>query len=87
MLFRVRVSGVLVAATLMLGARSATGQDLGIDPDLVNSSDLSFFEYLGAMVDDEGDWLDPLQLAEQIPDDFSERVDSKVEPEPIGEAL
>ena len=30
-----------------------------------SADDLSFFDYLGTMVDDNGEWLDPLQLAEQ----------------------
>ena len=79
MRFRVRVSGVLVAATLLLEARVALGQEALVDANSNDLDALSFFDYLGAMVDDDGEWLDPLELAEQPPlGDLDETVDAAV---------
>lgn len=77
MRYRVRVSGVLVAAILLLEAHVALGQEAPVDANSNDLDALSFFDYLGAMVDDDGEWLDPLELAEQPAlDNLDEPVDA-----------
>lgn len=60
---RVRARGVLLMAHMTLVSTlvttPVTAEDLSLDDEL------SFFDYLGTMVDADGQWLDPLELAEQ----------------------
>jgi len=66
-----KVNRVLIAATIALTAPIATGQNAGPEekPEPAETievtDDMSFFEYLGTMVDSDGTWSDPLDLAEQ----------------------
>ncbi len=48
--------GALVVTLICAGALAA------------DSEDIAFFEFLGSFSDDDGEWLDPLTLAEAVAD-------------------
>ncbi len=67
---RVKVNRVMMMAnialiTITFRAAEVSAAEMGAAADRLIGDELSFFDYLGTMIDDNGEWLDPLALAEQ----------------------
>lgn len=85
-----RVSVLLAAVTLTAGAPLASAENAArsgnsADDASAAPGELTFFDYLGSMIDsenegettigfDSGRWIDPLELAEQLEPDLSTEV-------------
>ena len=70
---------MMVTSVLLLAAQSGAEEPAGYG-GAETQGELSFFDYLGTMVEDEGGWLDPLEFEDKpeqwVTDEDSMRVGS-----------
>lgn len=84
MTYQIRVSHVLLLSSLYIAPITAAEQS---EPGAPAAQALTFFDYLGAMVEDEQGWVDPLTLLEEPeeleePQQASDTKDVAAEPVP-----
>ena len=58
-------TAAMLVASVLLPAAHSGAEDAAGPGGAETQAELSFFEYLGTMVEGEGGWLDPLEIAEQ----------------------
>lgn len=72
---------ILISATLSAPLHApiyAQEQNQDSFEDVTIDDDLSFFDYLGSMVEDQGEWMDPLDLADASQLDISQDNDQAI---------